>query len=224
MLKTILKLSFFSGKEKGVDAHFRIKEGALEVSQRAKEMADAYEAQIDATKLAMVHLVGEFCVGITELRSMAAARTLVSNEVDRALKSGDSVFAKQKIAEQKNHERQLQQFLDSLNMLSPRIMDLRTRLGHLNNQKSNALMQAGALESRARFAETMMRVNRLVGHDSDKIHDMTESVQNFEAFTEAYSEVFTKKPEEDFGIAPSARTEIDDEYDRRLAELNLSKE
>jgi phage shock protein A len=207
----------FFGKKK-ISHQSLMRQKTEEISLKARKVADGLDAQINVTKLALVHIVGEYCLGMTELKSMIAGMDAVEKLADQAILSGDKQYAMLKIAEQKMSEGQVQQFIDSINMLSPKILELRTRLGQLRNQKNNSLIQAGALESRARFVETMTHVDGLVGSSSDSLKGMDETVREFEAYTSAYQEVFSVNPDEHFE-APSQRTEVDEEYERRLAFL-----
>lgn len=217
MLKTVIRSVMICMKKRPVvNQHAEIRLKALEISEKARSLASDFEMKINATKLALSHLVGEFCVGIIELETMMVSAKMLSLEIDNGITSGNDVLARQKISELKIKDRQIQQYLESLNMIRPKINDIHGRMENFMHQKGLVLMQVGALESRARFAETITRVSGIFDGDFGIGENMSRTVERFEAYSLAYEEVYSTKFDEDL-IAINSRSEVDDELDRRKA-------
>lgn len=192
MLKTVLA-SIFSEK-KHLSYQEAVRDELLTMNKRAQEISGEFERKIAATKEALVHLVGEYSIAMTELREHYKLIEKLTEAMDEALLRGNDEVARLKLMEKIAVERKVEVCAESVDMLIPKIKKLYSMKVALSSAQSESLHKTGIMEARARSSEAIGRAQDIMGANNIEdvdlgLSSLTKSMDKLDAFQKAIEEV-----------------------------------
>ncbi|MDU8351416.1 hypothetical protein RYA05_05895 [Pseudomonas syringae pv. actinidiae] len=214
--------SFFARKIKS-PAPVDIYQQMLGMADDAREMAKALDARIDAAKEAMVRLTGEYCVAALALNEIQEEISKLSPRIDDAIRQDNDSVARSLLSEQERMERRTKSYAESIDLLRPKVAEMKTRLDALISTKEDTLHEANMLEARARSSQTIRSISDLAGESTaggDDMEILRATLAKFEAYAESVDEVTRSQ----LTVVDTPRvSEIDNRLKKRKEQLSQVK-
>lgn len=195
----------------------------LGMAEDARKMAKALDTRIYAAKEAMVRLTGEYCVAALALSEIQADILKLSPRIDDAIRQDNDSLARSLLSEQERMERRTKSYAESIDLLKPKVTDMKSRLEALISTKDDTLHEANMLEARARSSQTIRSISELAGEtaaDGDDMEALRSTLAKFEAYAESVDEVTRSQ----LTIVHTPRvSEIDNRLNKRKEQLAKNK-
>jgi len=193
----------------------------LGMAEDAKKLAKSLDSRIDAAKEAMVRLTGEYCVAALALKEIQNEIQKLSPRIDDAIRQGNDGQARSLLADQDRLERRTKSYAESIDILRPKVDDMKARVDALISTKDDTLHEANMLEARARSSQTIQSISDIAGGSTGERSDMEAlrvTLARFEAYAEAVDEVTRSET----SVVPRPiLSELEDRLKKRKEELGL---
>lgn len=227
MLKTVIK-AIFAGRSRPKNYQQSIRDEMLSVSQKAKAITEEFERKIDATKEALVHLVGEYAISMTEMNEQMKKRDDLSSAIDKALIAGNDNAARLSVIERATIDHKIESCHESINILIPKIRDLYKKKVSLVSSQADAIHKSGMMEARARSSEAIGRAQEIIGSSNIEgidlgIESLNASVEKLDAYEKAITEVRGDSEVNQVDEPISRFDSYDEVLEKRRRELNIEK-